>query len=275
MPNALDPMQSTLDDGSVRAFAEPAALRHAVRAGRFRGQTSGQCPGYLQGNLVILPAADADAFLRFCVRNPKPCPIVGVGEPGDPMLPRLGADLDIRTDVPGYRVFRDGEPADRVTDICALWRDDLVTFVLGCSFSFEHALMRSGVRVRHIEAGGNVPMYVTSIETEGAAPFGGPLVVSLRAFRPADAIRAITLSERYPIAHGAPVHIGDAAQIGIADLSRPDFGDPPVIEPGDIPVFWACGVTPQLAIRRAAPAVAITHDPGHMLVTDLIAESPP
>lgn len=274
MPKAIDLTEPASDDGPVRVFADPATLRRAVRAGRFCGQTSGQCPGYLQGNLVILPAADADAFLRFCVRNPKPCPIMGVGEPGDPTLPVLGADLDIRTDVPGYRVFRDGEPADTVTDIGALWRDDFVIFVLGCSFSFEHALMRAGIGVRHIEAGGNVPMFITSIETEEAAPFGGPLVVTMRAFPPADAIRAIALSERYPIAHGAPVHIGDPAQIGIADLSRPDFGDPAITGPGDIPVFWACGVTPQIAIRRAAPPIAITHDPGHMLVTDLIAERP-
>lgn len=266
MRNASDPAD--------HVFAEPAALRRAVRSGGFLGQTSGQCPGYLQGNLVILPAADAEAFLRFCLRNPKPCPIVGVGEPGDPTLPALGAGLDLRSDLPGYRVFRDGAPAERLTDIGALWRDDFVAFVLGCSFSFEHALIRAGIPVRHIEAGGNVPMFVTALETEPAAPFGGPLVVTLRAFRPADAIRAITLSERYPIAHGAPVHIGDPGQIGIADLGRPDFGDPPVIAPGDMPVFWACGVTPQLAIRRAAPTIAITHDPGHMLVTDLIAERP-
>ena len=266
MRNATDPAD--------HVFAQPAELRRAVRAGGFLGQTSGQCPGYLQGNLVILPAADAEAFLRFCLRNPKPCPIVGVGEPGDPLLPALGAGLDVRSDLPGYRVFRHGEPSDRLTDIGALWRDDFVAFVLGCSFSFEHALIRAGIPVRHIEAGDNVPMFITALETEPAAPFGGPLVVTLRAFRPADAIRAITLSERYPIAHGAPVHIGDPAQIGITDLARPDFGDPPVIEPGDMLVFWACGVTPQLAIRRAAPEIAITHDPGHMLVTDLIAERP-
>ncbi|MDJ0943728.1 MAG: DUF1445 domain-containing protein, partial [Kiloniellales bacterium] len=175
-------------------FAEPAELRRAVRTGGFLRQTSGQCPGYLQGNLVILPADDAEAFLRFCLRNPKPCPIIGVGEPGEPLLPALGAGLDVRSDLPGYRVFRDGEAGERLTDIGALWRDDFVAFVLGCSFSFEHALIRAGIPVRHIEAGGNVPMFITALETEAAAPFGGPLVVTLRAFRPADAIRAITLS---------------------------------------------------------------------------------
>lgn len=259
---------------SGHAFQDPVALRRAARTGDFRAPTSGECPGYLQGNLVILPAAYADAFLRFCVRNPKPCPLLGVGEPGDPALPALGADLDIRRDLPAYRVYRDGAHSETAADVAALWRDDFVVFVLGCSFSFEHALERAGVALRHTAAGRNVPMYVTTLETEPAGDFGGPLVVSMRAFSPADAIRAITLSERYPIAHGAPVHIGDPAAIGIVDLGRPDFGDPAVTEPGDIPVFWACGVTPQVAIRRACPEIAITHDPGHMLVTDLLAERP-
>lgn len=255
-------------------FDEPAALRRAAREGGFRAPTNGECPGYLQGNLVILPAAYADAFLRFCMRNPKPCPLLGVSEPGDPTVPTLGADLDIRTDLPAYRVYRDGAHSDTVADVVALWREDFVIFVLGCSFSFEHALARAGVPLRHTLAGRNVPMYVTALETEAAGAFGGPLVVSMRAFAPADAIRAITLSDRYPIAHGAPVHIGDPAAIGIEDITKPDFGDPAVTEPGDIPVFWACGVTPQVAIRRARPAIAITHDPGHMLVTDLPAERP-
>nr|WP_224407431.1 putative hydro-lyase [Afifella sp. IM 167] len=250
----------------------PRELRARIRAGTFKGQTSGQAPGYLQGNLAILPAALAGDFLRFCVLNPKPCPLLAVGEAGEPMLPRLGEDIDIRTDVSRYRVFEKGELKAKPEDLRDIWRDDLVTFVIGCSFSFEDALVRAGIRVPHISAGTNVPMYVTNIETAAAGPFGGPTVVSMRAFRPAEAIRAMVLSDRQPLAHGAPLHFGDPQAIGIADLAAPDFGDPPDLAEGEVPVFWACGVTPQMAIRGARPDIAITHEPGHMLVTDLLAE---
>jgi uncharacterized protein YcsI (UPF0317 family) len=253
-------------------FCRPADLRRAIRARQFTGPTTGQAGGYLQGNLAILPAALAGDFLRYCTLNPKPCPLLGVSEPGARAIPGLGADLDIATDVPFYRVFRGGQRQDRVADLAPHWRDDLVSFVIGCSFSFEESLARADIPVRHIAAGRNVPMYVTDIPTRPAGPFAGPLVVSLRAFAPADAIRAIVLSDRQPLAHGAPVHIGDPAAIGIRDLARPDFGDPPVMDPGDVPVFWACGVTPQMAIRAARPDLAITHEPGHMLVTDRPAE---
>ncbi len=255
------------------AAAEVAqALRRRIRSGEIAGQTSGLGAGLLQANLAILPAALAGDFLLYCTRNPKPCPLLGVSDPGDPALPGLGRDIDIRRDVPRYRLFRDGELAGTPTDLSEVWRDDLVTFAIGCSFSFEDALTRAGVPVRNVLAGRNVPMYATSIPTAEAGPFGGPLVVSMRSSSPADAIRATILSDRYPLAHGAPVHLGDPAAIGIADLTAPDFGDPPVIEAGDIPVFWACGVTPQLAIRRARPDLAVTHDPGHMLITDLPAD---
>jgi uncharacterized protein YcsI (UPF0317 family) len=256
---------------SVR-FETAEQVRRACRTGQHAAPTSGLAQGFQQGNLVILPAAYADDFLRFCVRNPKPAPILGVSEVGDPKLPSLGADLDIRHDAPRYRIFRNGEPTDTATDIEALWRDDFVTFVLGCSFSFETALLRAGIPVRHIEADRNVAMYETNIPTVAAGPFAGPLVVSMRSFSPQDAIRAIILSSHLPQAHGAPVHIGDPAQIGIHDIAKPDFGDAPDIRPGDVPVFWACGVTPQTAIRHAKPEIAITHAPGHMLVTDLRAE---
>lgn len=271
MAEALEPAAED-HTGPARRFETPLDLRRAARSGQFGGQTSGHCPGALQVNLAILPADLADAFLRYCVRNPKPCPVIGVGEPGATGIPGLGDDLDVSRDTPSYRIWRDGEPIATVPDASPYWRDDLVAFALGCSFSFEDALVRAGIPVRHIAAGRNVPMYETTIETAPAPPFGGPLVVSLRAFRPADAIRAITLSERYPQAHGSPVHMGDPSAIGIADLSPPDFGDPPVLRDGDIPVFWACGVTPQLAIRTARPPFAITPDPGHMLVTDVNAE---
>jgi uncharacterized protein YcsI (UPF0317 family) len=250
----------------------PGILREAIRSGRFSGPTSGQAAGHLQGNLVILPERMAADFLRYCVRNPKPCPLMAVGEPGEPGLPILGSNLDVRTDLPRYRVFRDGEHVASPADLISDWRDDLVPFVLGCSFSFEAALMRAGIRVAHIEAGRNVPMYITSLETRQAGPFGGPTVVSMRVFKPADAISAIVLSNRYPLAHGAPLHIGAPTAIGIPDITRPDFGDPPVLCEGDVPVFWACGVTPQMAIRLARPDLAITHEPGCMLVTDLLAD---
>ena len=253
----------------------PEAFRRAVRAGRYNGPTAGCAPGYLQGNLAILPGDLADDFLRYCTRNPKPCPLIGMSEPGSARIAALGTDLDIRTDVGAYRVFR-GDQArghDQARDLMSVWRDDLVAFVLGCSFSFEDAVMRSGIRLPHVEAGRNVAMYVTSIETQPAGPFGGPLVVSMRPLPPSDAIHAILLSDRYRLAHGAPVHFGDPAAIGIRDLSRPDFGDSPDLPPGTVPVFWACGVTPQMAIRTARPDLAVTHEPGHMLVTDLSADA--
>ncbi len=245
--------------------------RRRIRNGTHVSHTAGLAAGCLQGNLAIVPDALAGDFLLYCHRNPKPCPVIGVGEPGDASLPMLGEDLDIRTDVPGYRVFRHGGEAESAADLRSVWRDDLVTFVLGCSFSFEDALIAEGIAVRHVEAGCNVPMYRTSIATRPAGAFSGPLVVSMRALRPSDAIRAIVLSERFPLAHGAPIHLGDPAAIGIKDLYRPDFGDPPIMKPGDVPVFWACGVTPQLALREAAADLAITHEPGCMLISDITA----
>ena len=250
-------------------FDTAAALRLACREGRFAAPTSGQAKGHQQGNVVILPRDLAADFLRFCVVTPKPAPLLGVSEPGDPSLPMLGDGIDIRTDVPRYRVFRDGQPAEQLTDISDLWRDDFVSFVIGCSFSFETALLQARIPVRHIAAGRNVPMYITNIQTHAAGPFGGPMVVSMRGFSTTDAIRAMVLSAQMPQAHGAPVHFGDPAAIGIKDIHAPEFGDAPILEDGDVPVFWACGVTPQSAIRKARPAIAIMHEPGHMLVTDL------
>lgn len=249
---------------------DPATLRGAIRRGEFTGPTSGQGGAALQGNLVILPAGDAADFLRFCQANPRPCPLLAVGEPGDPALPTLG-DIDIRHDVPRYRLWRHGRLEDEPTDIGDLWRDDLVSFVIGCSFSFEAALVAAGVPVRHMAGGRNVAMYRTNIPCRPAGAFHGPLVVSMRAMPAADAIEAVRICDRFTLAHGPPVHLGDPAQIGISDIDTPDYGDPPLIEPGDIPVFWACGVTPQAVLAAAAPGFAITHAPGHMLVTDIPA----
>ena len=246
------------------------AVRHAARAGQWTGHTSGAAPAHVQGNVVILPRALADDFLRYCQRNPRPCPVLAMSEPGDWRLPRLGHDLDIRTDVPRYRVWRHGELVDDPTDVRDLWRDDLVSFVIGCSFSFEQALLDEGLTMRHIDQNKNVAMYRTSIETHAAGPFAGPMVVSMRPLRAAAAIRAIQVTSRFPDVHGAPVHLGDPALIGIADLSRPDYGDAVDVLPDELPVFWACGVTPQAALQRARPEFCITHAPGAMLVTDLL-----
>jgi len=249
--------------------ASPQDLRHAIREGAFSGNTSGLAPGYVQCNIVILPAELANDFLRFCQLNPKPCPLIATSNsPGDFSLPPLG-DVDIRTDVPSYRVFRDGEFVEERADISELWREDLVTFALGCSFSFEEALLADGLEVRNVKQKVNVPMYRTSIDCKPAGPFAGKMVVSMRPFRAADAIRAIQICTRFPAVHGAPVHLGDPGQIGIADLARPDYGDAVSVAEGELPVFWACGVTPQVALERARPAFAVTHSPGCMLVTDL------
>ncbi|MPZ58073.1 MAG: putative hydro-lyase [Rhizobiales bacterium] len=242
--------------------------RLAIRHGRYSGPTSGLAPGNVQGNLAILPAALAADFLRFCQLNPKPCPIIGVSQPGDWRLPMLADDLDIRTDVPRYRVFRDGAVIGEPTDIHAHWRDDLVSFVLGCSFSFEEALIQEGIELRHMTQGTTVPMYRTSIETIAAGPFRGPLVVSMRPMKPSDAIRAIQITTRFPAVHGAPVHVGKPELIGIADIAKPDFGEQANPRDDELPVFWACGVTPQAVIAAVKPEFCITHYPGCMLVTD-------
>ena len=247
---------------------DPHALRLAFRAGRDATTTARLAPGRIQGNLVILPDADAQEFLRYCAANPKPCPVLGVGRPGDPLLPALGRDLDIRTDLPRYRVWRDGALADEPADVRGLWRDDFVAIVLGCSYSFDQLLVEAGVALRHWERRQNPPFWRTSIDTVPVGKFGGKLIVSMRPLTPADAIRAIDVTARYPAVHGAPVHIGFPEAIGV-DLQRPDGGQALAVEPGELPVFWACGVTPQSAIEYAKPALCITHWPGAMLVTDL------
>jgi uncharacterized protein YcsI (UPF0317 family) len=264
-----------VDTGSAvqapdETFSNACEARQAIRAGRWRRHTSGLTPAYVQGNLAILPQALASDFMRFCQSNPKPCPLLAVGQPGNPQLPTLGRDIDIRTDVPAYRVYREGVLVDEVPDLKALWQDDLVAFVLGCSFSFEHGLIDAGIPLRHVAEGKNVAMYQTNIQTVPAGPFHGPMVVSMRPMKAADAIRAVQITARVPKVHGAPVHIGDPSLIGIADIARPDFGDAVRIAPDELPVFWACGVTPQAVVMAARPALCITHSPGCMLITDML-----
>jgi uncharacterized protein YcsI (UPF0317 family) len=249
--------------------ATGAAVRAACRGREWQAPTPGLAAGYVQANLVILPRDWAFDFLLFCQRNPKPCPILDVTEAGDPVPRGVAPSADLRTDLPGYRVWRNGELVEEPDEITRHWRDDLVSFIIGCSFTFENALLEAGLPVRHIEQRVNVPMYRTDIQCRPGGRFSSPMVVSMRPLSPAQAIRATQICSRYPSAHGAPVHLGDPERIGIRDIHRPDFGDLVEIRAGELPVFWACGVTPQAAVMQARPPFAITHRPGYMLVTDI------
>ncbi len=255
------------------ALLSSEEIRQRIRTGDHTSHTAGLAPGKLQCNLAILPEAYALDFLRFCQRNPKPCPVVGVSDTGNPMLPTLGRAIDIRTDVPRYRIFRDGELAEEATDITALWRDDLVTVALGCSFTFENALLRAGIQVRHIEMGRNVPMFRSNIDLVPAGPFSGKMVVTMRPLREDQVDTATKISAKFPQAHGAPIAVGDPSLIGISDLNAPDYGDQVDIKPGEVPVYWACGVTPQNVLRAAQLPLCITHAPGHMLITDVAEDA--
>jgi uncharacterized protein YcsI (UPF0317 family) len=249
------------------------AARAAIRAGAINANTAGLAHGYVQGNVAIVPSAVADDFARYCAANVRACPVLAIGRAGAPGLPELGEDIDIRTDLPRYFVYRDGELAEETHEIVSLWRSDFVTFVIGCSFTFEHALIEAGVPVRHVEQQRNIAMYRTDRQTSAAGPFGGALVVSMRPFSPADADRAAEISGRFPTMHGAPIHRGDPAALGIADLSRPDYGEAVAVNAGEVPLFWACGVTSQVALQSARLPLFIAHAPGCMLITDLTHES--
>ena len=253
--------------------ASAQQVRAAIRTGSYGGHTSGLAAGKLQCNLAILPERFALDFLRFCQRNPKPCPVVGVSDSGDPFLPTLGSDIDIRSDVSKYRVFKDGALTDEVDDISALWADDFVTVALGCSFTFENALARNGIPVRHMETGRNVPMYRSNIDLIPAGPFAGKMVVTMRPIPAHQVDQAREISARYPQAHGAPIGIGDPANIGIGDLSQPDWGDAVEVKDGEVPVYWACGVTPQNVLLDAKLPLCITHSPGHMLIADVAEDA--
>jgi uncharacterized protein YcsI (UPF0317 family) len=245
----------------------PAEARAGFRAG-LRVPTAGLAPGFAQANLIVLPAEAVAEFGEFARRNPGPCPLLDVTRPGSTRT-RLAPGADLRTDLPAYRIWEDGACVAEPAEVTSWWRDDLVAFLTGCSFTFERALLAAGVPVRHAEQGSNVPMFVTNRPCETAGRFRGPLVVSMRPVPSGLVATATAVTARYPAAHGSPVHAGDPAVLGIADLSRPDFGDPVLLRPGDVPVFWACGVTPQAAIEAARVPFAITHAPGHMLITDV------
>lgn len=248
------------------ADLDTPALRELIRSGTFTGQTSGFAAGKLQANLAILPERYAEDFETYCRLNPKPCPLVGRTRTGDPHWTELG-DIDLRTDLPSYNVYQNGLLTEAVTDIRDLWQDDLVGFALGCSFTFERALMQAGIDMHHINANKTVPMYRTSLETTAVGPFGGGMVVSMRMLKADEVETANRVTAAYPWAHGAPVHVGDPAEIGIDDINAPDWGDPPLGE--GVPVFWGCGVTPQNALATAHLPLCITHTPGRMLITDI------
>jgi uncharacterized protein YcsI (UPF0317 family) len=258
----------------MRVTTSAAELRAVARRGEWRGTTAGHCPAYQQANVVILPEEAAIEFAAFCTRNPTPCPIIEITPPGDPEPARAAPGADLRTDVPGYRIYRKGELAEQRGDIRDLWRDDLVTFLLGCSFTFEHALIEAGVSVRNVECGTMVPMFVSSLICLPAGRFHGPMVMTMRPIPEAQVQLVRELSARYPHAHGAPLHVGDPKAIGIADLGRPDYGEPVSILSGEVPVFWGCGVTPQAVAIEVRAELMITHEPAQMFLTDLPREGP-
>lgn len=260
MPGVAEPLDSS-------------ALRAACRDGSFDGPTSGHALGKVQANMVILPADFADEFREFCNRNPQPCPVLEIHPPGEPEPKTIAPGADVRTDLPRYRVFRDGKAVDEPTNISDIWRDDFVTFMLGCSFVAEAALMEAGLLLPHIAETGFVPMYKTSMQCKPAGRFSGPVVVSMRPFKPAEAARAAEVTRHYPMAHGGPIYQGDPSELGIADLAKPDYGRAVTCLSDQVPVFWACGVTPQEALVAARPPIAITHAPGHMFVAEITSES--
>lgn len=251
------------------ANLSPAEIRKLIREKQITGPTAGHALGYAQANLAILKKEHAFDFLLFAQRNPKACPILDVIEPGEVAPKGIAKDADIRTDIPKYRIYKQGVFVEEVTDLHDYWSDDFVCFLIGCSFSFENALLNNDIDVRHISEGCNVPMYKTNIATTPAGLFEGPTVVSMRPIPEADVVRAVQVTSRFPSVHGAPLHIGNPETIGIQDLSKPDFGDAVTIKEGEVPVFWACGVTPQAIAMHVKPDLMITHAPGHMFVTDI------
>jgi uncharacterized protein YcsI (UPF0317 family) len=251
------------------ALASGAEVRRAAALGRLISPTAGLATGYVQANLVVVPRELAFDFLLFCHRNPKPCPLLDVTDPGNPTPSHAAPTADLRTDLPQYCVYQEGRLVEESLDILAWWRPDLVAFLLGCSFTFENALLQAGIPIRHLEQGCNVPMYRTNVPCHPAGIFHGTQVVSMRPMTPPQVLSAVQVCQRFPHAHGAPIHFGDPSAIGIQDLNHPDFGDVVEIRPGEVPVFWACGVTPQAVAMEVRPPLLITHKPGHMFVTDL------
>lgn len=248
--------------------ASPQEARHLIRDGAYRAPTSGLCPGYAQANLIVLPKEQAYDFLLFAQRNPKPCPLLEVTEVGAREATICAQDCDIATDFPRYRIYEHGELVAEVDDVVDYWRDDLVAFVIGCSFSFESELVEAGIEMRHNTMGRNVPMYLTGVDCTPAGSMSGKMVMSMRPVPYNQVVKATQISGAIPKVHGAPIHIGDPSAIGVRDIMHPEFGDPVDINEGEVPMFWACGVTPQSIVMNSKPPFAITHAPGCMLITD-------
>lgn len=273
-PSAQNIAPSTIHDDLIGLDA--ASVRQIIRRNAYTGHTAGLAPGCLQANLAILPEQYALEFMTFCQRNPKPCPISGVSDIGDPKMFTMGTDIDIRTDVPAYNIYRSGQLSESVLDLKDIWQDDFVAFALGCSFTFEHAIMRAGIRLWHVENNTTVPMFRSNVECIPSGRFSGATVVSMRSLPKDQVDLAVEISSRYPLAHGAPIHIGNPAEIGISDLGKPEWGNPAPVGENEVPVFWACGVTPQVAIETSQIPLVITHKPGCMLISDIdeCAEDP-
>lgn len=255
-------------DISQFAHKNPAEMRALIRAGAFELPTAGVCRGYAQANLIILPKAYADDFDAFARRNPLACPVLERVE-GTPETRLMGTGGNLVTDIPAYFIYENGVRTRRVTDASGYWSADMVGFLIGCSFSFEEALMRAGIEMRHIATGRNVPMFKTTRMTEPVGAFSGPTVCSMRPMTPEHARLAYEITAKMPNVHGAPLHIGNPAEIGIRDVMQPDYGDAVDIYEGEVPVFWPCGVTPQAAVEHARPPLAISHAPGYMFITDI------
>lgn len=248
--------------------ATPREARRIIRAGRYAAPTSGLCPGYAQANLIVLPKEQAFDFLLFAQRNPKPCPLLEVTDVGSRQASICATDCDVATDFPKYRIYENGQMVAEVESVEDYWRGDLVAFIIGCSFSFESELIEAGIEMRHNTMGRNVPMYLTGVECTPAGSMSGNMVMSMRPIPYNQVVKATQISGAIPKVHGAPMHIGDPAAIGVRDINHPEFGDPVDIREGEVPVFWACGVTPQSVVMSSKPPFAITHAPGHMLITD-------
>ena len=259
----------TAQELSEQGILVPTEVRKLIREEKITGPTSGMCPGYAQANLVVLPKEYAYDFLLFTQRNPKSCPILEVSQAGDRLLRKIAPGADIATEIPRYRIYENGVMTGEYTNVESFWRKDLVSFLIGCSFSFESELLDAGIEVRHISMGCNVPMYITNIECEPAGIFSGKMVVSMRPIPYEQIVKAVTVTGQMPKVHGTPIHIGDPSVIGIKDVNKPDFGDAVSIMPGEVPVFWCCGVTPQSVVMNVKPSFCITHAPGHMLITDV------
>lgn len=259
----------TAQELSEQGILKPKKVRQLIREEKITCPTSGMCPGYAQANLVVLPKEYAYDFLLFTQRNPKSCPVLEVTEEGDRFLRKIAPGADIASEIPKYRIYENGVITGEYTNVERFWRGDLVSFLIGCSFSFESELIDAGIEVRHITEGCNVPMYITNIECEPAGVFSGKMVVSMRPVPYHQLVKAVTVTEQMPRVHGTPIHIGDPSVIGIKDIAKPDFGDAVPVNPGEVPVFWCCGVTPQSVVMNVKPSFCITHAPGHMLITDV------